>query len=246
MQCDVLVGSFDAHTLRTTGIEIVSTLWSHEISAELARDSRSPEELISRNRDESYSWIVIIKHDTLKIRTMDRKEVPDVEIAIPELLPWLRTALRERGSRLQISYKQTEATGSGASPSQGASVTPNPGQEVRVLVAGTRSKKFNRQTVIEQAQGNAAGLVQNFLDGPIAAVETSDHVLNLIQGTALSEAESWRKAEQAVDKSERRYMRDVHEMLAGWRVMWEQKGGSRHAFVYNFRTTKCIYYDLTA
>ncbi|KAI8950785.1 serine/threonine-protein kinase gcn2 [Xylaria longipes] len=245
-RCDVLVASFDAHTLRTTGIEIVSTLWSHEISAELARDSRSPEELISRNRDESYSWIVIIKHDTLKIRTMDRKDVPDVEIAITELLPWLRVAVRERGSRLQISNKQIEATGSTASPSQGASVTPNAGQEVRVLVAGTRSKKFNRQTVIEQAQGNAAGLVQNFLDGPIAAVETSDNVLDLIQGTALSDAESWRKAEQAVDKNERRYMRDVHDMLAGWRASWEQKGGSRHAFVYNFRTTKCIYYDLSA
>ncbi|KAJ2977747.1 hypothetical protein NUW58_g7715 [Xylaria curta] len=237
-RCDVLVASFDAHTLRTTGIEIVSTLWNHEISAELARDSRSPDDLISRNRDESYSWIVIIKHDTLKIRTMDRKDVPDAEIAITELLPWLRVALHERGSRLQISNGRFETAGSATSPSQGASVTPNPGQEVRVLVAGTRSKKFNRQTVIEQAQGNAAGLVQDFLDGPIAAVETSDHVLSLIQGTALSEAESWRKAEQAVDKSERKYMRDVHDMLAGWRSMWEEKGASRHAFVYNFRTTK--------
>ncbi|KAI0199013.1 serine/threonine-protein kinase gcn2 [Astrocystis sublimbata] len=245
-RCDVLVASFDAQTLRTTGIEIVSVLWRHEISAELARDSRSPEELISRNRDESYSWIVIIKPDSLKIRTMDRKDVPDAEIATSELLPWLKVALRERGSRLQVSHKQADTTGSATSHSQGASVTPNTGQEVRVLVAGTRSKKFNRQTVIEQAQGNAAGLVQNFLDGPIAAVETSDHVLDLIQITALSEVESWRKAEQAVDKNERRYMRDIHEMLAGWRATWEQKGGGRHAFVYNFRTTKCIYYDLGA
>ncbi|TGJ83430.1 hypothetical protein E0Z10_g5340 [Xylaria hypoxylon] len=245
-RCDVLVASFDAHTLRTTGIELVSTLWSHDISAELARDSRSPEELISRNRDESYSWIIIIKHDILKIKTMDRKDVADTEIAITEFLPWLRAALRERGSRLQISHKQSETTGSATSPSEGASVTPNPGQEVRVLVAGTRSKKFNRQTVIEQAQGNAAGLVQNFLDGPVAAVETSDHVLDLIQSTALSDAESWRRAEQTVDKNERRYMRDVHNMLAGWRSVWEEKCGSRHAFVYNFRTTKCIYYDLGA
>ncbi|KAI0119984.1 serine/threonine-protein kinase gcn2 [Nemania sp. FL0031] len=245
-RCDVLVASFDAHTLRTTGIEIVSALWGHEISAELARDSRSPEELISRNRDESYSWIIIIKHDTLKIRTMDRKDVPDAEIALNDLLPWLRAALRERGSRLQVLHKQSEGAASATSPSQGASVTPNPGQEVRVLVAGTRSKKFNRQAVIEQAQGNAAGLVQNFLDGPIAAVETSDHVLNLIQDTALSDAESWRKAEQAVDKNERKYIRNVHDMLADWRSMWEEKGGSRHAFVYNFRTTKCIYYDLCA
>jgi eukaryotic translation initiation factor 2-alpha kinase 4 len=242
----VLVASFDAHTLRTTGIEIVSTLWSHDISAELARDSRSPEELVSRNRDESYSWIIIIKQDILKIRAMDRKDVPDVDISVTELLPWLRAALRERGSRLHVPHKQSETAGGLASPSEGASVTPNAAQEVRVLVAMTRSKKFNRQMVIEQAQANAAGLVQNFLDGPIAAVETSDHVLDLIQETALSEAESWRKAEQSVDKSERRYMRDIHGMLADWRVSWETKGGSRHAFVYNFRTTKCIYYDVGA
>lgn len=177
---------------------------------------------------------------------MDRKDVPDAEITISELLPWLRAALRERGSRLQVLHKQSEAAGNATSPSQGASVTPNPGQQVRVLVAGTKSKKFNRQAVIEQAQGNAAGLVQSFLDGPIAAVETSDHVLSLIQDTYLSEPESWRKAEQTVDKNERRYMRDVHDMLAGWRSAWEEKGGSRHAFVYNFRTTKCIYYDLGA
>ncbi|KAI1407456.1 serine/threonine-protein kinase gcn2 [Hypoxylon sp. FL1857] len=241
-RCDVLVASFDAHTLRTAGIEILSMLWSHDISAELARDSRSPEELTSRNRDETYSWIVIIKQDNvLKIRTMDRKEVPDAEISTSQLLPWLRAALRERGTT-----KQSELASSAAPIAQGGGLTPNPDQEVRVLVAGTRSKKFNRLVVIEQAQANAAGLLQTFLDGPIAAVETSDVVLDLIQETALSEPESWRKAEQAVDKNERRYFREIHEMLQAWRSDWENKDGSRHAFVYNFRTTKCIYYDLGA
>ncbi|KAI1331968.1 serine/threonine-protein kinase gcn2 [Xylariaceae sp. FL0255] len=242
-RCDVLVASFDAHTLRTTGIEIVSTLWGHDISAELARDSRSPDELIARNRDESYSWIVIIKSDILKIRTVDRKDVPDVDIPTTELLPWLRAAFRDRGSRV---LKQPENGITNSSLSQGATVTANTGQEVRVLVAGTKSKKFNRQTVIEQAQNNAASLVQNFLDGPVAAVETTDQVLELIQRTALSDPESWRKAEQSVEKNERRYMKDIHEMLTGWRTSWEQGSGSSHAFVYNFRTTKCIYYDLAA
>ncbi|CAJ2507288.1 Uu.00g084740.m01.CDS01 [Anthostomella pinea] len=245
-RCDVLVASFDAQTLRTTGIEIVSTLWSHDISAELARDSRSPEELTARNRDESYSWIIIIKQDTLKIRTMDRKDIPDAEVSVTQLLPWLRAALRDRGSRLHVSPRHAETSSSSASAPPGGSVTVNPQQEVRVLVAGTKSKKFNRHTVIDQAQANAAGLVSGFLDGPIAAVETSDVVLDLIQGTALSEAESWRKAEQSVDKNERKYMREIHDMLATWRSACEEKGGSRHAFVYNFRTTKCIYYDLAA
>ncbi|KAL7625503.1 eukaryotic translation initiation factor 2-alpha kinase [Parahypoxylon ruwenzoriense] len=252
-RCDVLVASFDAHTLRTAGIEILSMLWSHDISAELARDSRSPEELMSRNRDETYSWIIILKQDNmLKIRTMDRKDVPEAELPVAELLPWLRAALRERPARNQILPKQSENASISMAPvAQNGSLSPNLGQEVRVLVAGTRSKKFNRRIVIEQAQANAAGHLQTFLNGPIAAVETSDYVLDLIQDTALSEADSWRRAEQSVDKNERRYFREIHDMLLEWRLAWENKDGgsssrSRHAFVYNFRTTKCIYYDLGA
>lgn len=44
------------------------------------------------------------------------------------------------------------------------------------------------------------------------------------------------------------YVREIHEMLESWRAEFEsQKGGrSRHAFVYNFRTGNCIYYDLGA
>ncbi|KAI8957150.1 serine/threonine-protein kinase gcn2 [Daldinia sp. FL1419] len=242
-RCDVLVASFDAQTLRTAGIEILSMLWSHDISAELARDSRSPEELTSRNRDETYSWIVIIKQDNvLKVRTMDRKDVPDAELSTSQLLPWLRAAQRERGTT-----KQSDPSGSTAPLTQTGTVSANPNQEVSVLVAGTKSKKFNRLVVIEQAQANAANLLQTFLEGPIAAVETSDMVLDLIQETSLSEPESWRKAEQSVEKNERRYLREIHEMLRAWRADFENTdGASRHAFVYNFRTTKCIYYDLGA
>ncbi|KAI5862893.1 serine/threonine-protein kinase gcn2 [Durotheca rogersii] len=257
-RCDVLVASFDAHTLRTAGIEILSMLWSHDISAELARDSRSPDELTSRNRDETYSWIAILKQDNMvKIRTMDRKDIPDAEIPVAELLPWLRTALRERPVRNQGLPKASEGASASAAPAVqgGGALAGNAGQEVRVLVAGTRSKKFNRRIVIEQAQANAAAHLQTFLGGPIAAVETSDAALDLIAGTALSEPESWRRAEQSVDKSERRYFREIHDMLREWRSAWEGKdsggsgsnnGRSRHAFVYNFRTTKCIYYDLAA
>ncbi|KAI0146344.1 serine/threonine-protein kinase gcn2 [Xylariaceae sp. FL1272] len=245
-RCDVLVASFDAHTLRTTGIEIVSQLWNHYISAEIARDAKSSDELVLRNRDESYSWIIIIKNDTLKVKTMDRKDVPDAELSITNYLSWFRTALRDRrSSRFHMANKQVETVGNASSLSQGPNVATNSGQEVHVLVAGTKSKKFNRQTVIEQAQVNAAGLVQNFLGGPIAAVETSDRVLDLIRDTALSDPESWRKAEQSVDKIERRYMREIHDMLTDWRST-RVPNGNRDAFVYNFRTTKCIYYDLGA
>ncbi|EMR72131.1 putative serine threonine-protein kinase gcn2 protein [Eutypa lata UCREL1] len=208
-RCDVLVASFDPQVLRTTGIQVLSALWSHDVSAELANDARTPDELVSRNRDETYSWIIMIKQDSvLKIKTMDRKDVADLEIPMTELFAWLRTA------------------------------------DVRVLVAGTKSKKFNRRLVIEQAQANAAALLRRFLDGPIAAVETSDAVLDLVRDTALSDPESWRRVEQSVDKSEKKYTHEIHDMLASWRASWENGKGVRHAFVYNFRTTKCIYYDL--
>lgn len=208
----------------------------------------------------------MIKQDSvLKIKTMDRKDVPDLEIPMTELFSWLRTALRERGSRHHTTggARQHEAgvgapSGSGggavgahhhhhqAGGAGGASFAANSEQDVRVLVAGTRSKKFNRQMVIEQAQANAAALLRGFLDGPIAAVETSDAVLDLVRDAPLSDPEHWRRVEQSVDKNEKRYVREIHDMLASWRATWEQGNGSgvRHAFVYNFRTTKCIYYDL--
>ena len=215
----------------------------------------------------------MIKQDSvLKIKTMDRKDVPDVEVPIAELFTWLRGALRERGARHHhgTPSKAGGDSGAGGAASSslaagggahagGAGAAANADQDVRVLVAGTRSKKFNRQTVIEQAQANAAALLRGFLEGPIAAVETSDAVLDLVQGTALSDPESWRRVEQAVDKSEKKYVREIHDMLSTWRTTrWESDGdrdrdrdggrggGVRHAFVYNFRTTKCIYYDLGA
>ncbi len=261
----MLVASFDPEVLRTTGIDVLCALWSHDVSAELANDARTPDELVSRNRDETYSWIIMIKQDSvLKIKTMDRKDVADIEIPLTELFSWLRGALRERGGRHHASAKQHEAgAGAGgiggggdaaaAAAAQAGGVAANSEQDVRVLVAGTRSKKFNRRMVIEQAQANAAALLRRFLGGPIAAVETSDAVLDLVQDTALSDPESWRRVEQSVDKSEKKYVREIHDMLASWRAAWEKAGGDggggggvRHSFVYNFRTTKCIYYDLGA
>lgn len=243
-QCDVLVASFDTGILRTSGIELLETLWAHDISAELARDSRSPEDLLTRHRDENYSWIIIIKQDgMLKIKTMGRRDVPDAEVPSTQLLTWLRAELRERDRHLHL--RQVE-TSSGVSALEKGNMPSNPEQKVVVLVGNTKSKKFNRRIVMDQAQANAGSLVQNFLDGPIVAVEVSDAIMDSIDKTALSDAESWRKAEQSVNMAERKYMGEIHDMLLTWRHVWETKSGSRHAFVYNFRTTKCIYYDLSA
>lgn len=243
-RCDALVASFDGHTLRTAGIEILQTLWSHDISAELARDSRSPEDLLMKTRDDSYSWIIIIKQDSmLKIKTLGRKDVPDADVQTPNLLSWLRAEMRERDSR------------SLAKPRSGPShteTTPHemkrPEQDVKVLASQTRSKKTNRRTVVEQAQIKAATLMESYLEGPILAVETtSDVVMEAMGKTKLSDPEGWRKVEHNVSTSEKRYVREIHEQLDSWKWRLEnEKGGTRHAFLYNFRTGYCLYYDLAA
>lgn len=90
--------------------------------------------------------------------------------------------------------------------------------------------------------------MQSFLDGPVAAIETTDHVVDLIRETRLSDPESWRRVMHAVPTAERKYVGDVHELLLQLRSEGDVKDGEkrRNAFVYNFRTGGCVYYDLGA
>ncbi|KAG5943979.1 hypothetical protein E4U59_007733 [Claviceps monticola] len=247
-RCDILVASFDMTLLRSTGLEILQLLWDHDISAEMAKDARSPEDLLSKHRDEIYSWIIVVKPDSmLKIKTMHRKDVPDVDLPQSQLMVWLRPELKERDARAFSKLKSSashaiEATGSSSGPQSEA----RQDQEVKVLVASTKSKKFNRRQVVDQAQISAANLVRSFLDGAILAIETTDQVISLLQETSLSDHESWKRVEQAVTMNERKYVRELHVQLDTWRAGYEGKGKSKHAFIYNFRTGTCVYYDLSA
>lgn len=198
---------------------------------------------MTKHRDDSYSWIIIIKQDSmLKIKTTGRKDVPDADVPMPQLLSWLRAEIRERDSKASVKMRangpQAEVSAIGDSKRE---------QAVKILVGQTRSKKFNRRTVVEQAQIKASALMDSYLDGPILAVETtSDQVMEAMQETKLSEPESWRRVEHAVTTSEKKYVREIHDQLDTWRHKFDKKGGSRHSFLYNFRTGYCLYYDLSA
>jgi eukaryotic translation initiation factor 2-alpha kinase 4 len=238
----VLVASHDATILRTAGVDIVQNLWVNEISAELAQDSRSPEDLLSKYRDERHSWIVIIKQDSiLKIKSMGRKEISDTDIPTTQLLAWLKGEIRERDQRDGTQHRSKLQRHSSQQDSSGG---VDHEQEVRVLTGAQKSKKSNRRNIVEQAQSRAATLVHSFLDGPIAAVETTDHAMELIRETRLSDPESWRKVTYAVPSAERRYIGEIHDMMST--MAHQNKEVTRNAFVYNFRTGMCIYYDLGA
>jgi len=241
-RCDVLVASHDPAILRTIGVEVVQQLWFNDISAELAHDSQSPEELLAKYREEHHSWIVIIKQDSiLKIKTMRNKDALDVDISSNQLVAWLLAEMREREqrdgtnqrARLQRNYSHNDGPGES-----------NHEQNVQILVAGHRGKKSNRGKIVEQAQGRAATLVQSFLDGPVAAIETSEEVMELLRETKLSDPDSWRKATHSVPTTERRYVGEIHDLMIS--LAQQNKDNTRNAFIYNFRTGTCIYYDLGA
>lgn len=237
----MLVASNDAGILRTIGVDIVQKLWDADISAELARDSRSPEDLLSKYRDDHHSWVLIIKQDSIiKVKSMSRKDVADIDIPITQLLSWLRSEVRERDQR-DGTYQRVRLQRNASQPDNN---TTEHEQEVRVLIAGTKSKKSNRRNIVEQAQARAATLVQSFLDGPIAAIETTDHVMDFIRETRLSDPESWRKVTHAVPTAERKYIGEIHDLMM--KLAQQKKDITRNAFVYNFRTGTCFYYDLGA
>ncbi|POS85437.1 hypothetical protein EPUL_003931 [Erysiphe pulchra] len=237
-RCDVLVASHDATILRTIGITLLQMLWSYSISAELARDSHSPEDLLSKYRDDQHSWIVIIKQDSvLKIKSMVRRDAKDIDISPDQLVSFLKTEMREMDRKLGTHQREKLQQMSNVGEVDNE-------QDVMVLIAGTKTKKSNRRNIVEQAQACALSLTHDMLRGPIAAIETTDQVMENIKGTRLSEPETWRSLSQIVPTAERRYLGEVQSMLL--KIKEQNANVTRYAFIYNFRSGKCIYYDLGA
>lgn len=90
-------------------------------------------------------------------------------------------------------------------------------------------------------------MVDSARHGPVAAIDTRDDVLESIRDTRLSDPESWRTAIQNAPLNERKYLSQVYELLSD--LASESRGNERgesynNAFIYNYRTGSCVYYDL--
>jgi eukaryotic translation initiation factor 2-alpha kinase 4 len=242
-RCDVLVTSFDPSILRTTGVELVQLLWAKGISAELSRDFASMEELTISYKDDHHGWVVLVRHDSsaigergLKVRNIAKKE--DAEVNINEIAGWLAAEIRERDNRAGQPMQPMPRLRRG--PSHGDTLGENKEPEVQILATQHRSKKQNRHAVVEAAASRARELTDSFLaDAPVAAIETSDDILEAMRDTRLNDPESWRTMIQGAPLLERKYLQQVLDLL---RDMAET--GKRGAFVFNYRTRGCIYYDL--
>ncbi|KAL4883321.1 anticodon binding domain of tRNAs-domain-containing protein [Aspergillus karnatakaensis] len=245
-RCDVLVASFDPTVLREMGVKIIQDLWSNDISAELAVDASSLEELLTKYRDHNHSWIVLAKQDSkergFKVRCFVPKEELDVRSS--ELVPWLRSEIRARNIREGTpETPRFSRLPSQSEPNTGANERAN---DVRILVSQHRSKKTNRRNIVEQALMRSREVVEKALNGPIAAIDVRDDLLEEIRDTRLSDPDSWRTVIQNAPLTDRKYLTQVHDLLSD--LATESRGeaaeGSGNAFIYNFRTGSCLYYDL--
>lgn len=171
----MLVASFDPAILRNEGTQIVAKLWANEISAEVAVDSRSLEDLQAKYAKDQHSWVVIIKQDSiLKVKSMIRKEQQDTDMHTSQLIAYIKGEIRER-DQLHGTYERARPQRHGSHSD--TAMPNNHDQEVSVLVAETRSKKTNRRNIVEQAQEKAASLVHSFLDGPSKFPQLAPHHL---------------------------------------------------------------------
>lgn len=259
----MLVASFDATVLRTAGVKIIEDLWANGISAELAVDASSMEELLAKYREHNHRWIVIAKQDSkergFKVRNLVRREEYDVRST--ELVPWLRAEVLARQQREGVMEIRQNRQ-----PSQQDSMQANEkASDVRILVPQHRSKKTNRRNIVESGEyflpfGSCIDMIFSDMiiialirsrevidsarNGPIAAIDTRDDVLESIRDTRLNDPESWRSAIQNAPLNERKYLSQVYELLSD--LASESRSGESYtnAFIYNYRTSSCVYYDL--
>jgi hypothetical protein len=131
-------------------VKLIEDLWGNGISAELAVDSSSIEELIAKYKDNNHRWIVIAKQDSkergFKVRNLVRKE--EFDIRNTELVPWLRSEVQARHQREGGNADARQAR----PPGQQDPFLTNEREranDVRILVPQHRSKKTNRRNIVE-------------------------------------------------------------------------------------------------
>lgn len=251
-RCDVLVTSFDPVILRSTGLQVLEQIWASGLSAELSEEFESLEALLIQYREDNPGCVVVIRHDAgavgergIRVRNLVKKE--ETEVSLSDVVPFLKTELRERNdreSKLDYSNRLTKQTSHHQQDTNPLADQSIPNLDVHVLSTQHKGKKTNRRQVVEAAAISAKDLVQGFLaGGQCAAIETSDETLEAMRDTRLYDPESWKTLIQNAPLNERKYLQQVHDLLTSFAS--EGRGSEvRHAFIFNFRTRNCILYDL--
>lgn len=133
-RCDVLVASFDDTIRLSDGVAYVAYLWANNISAELASETSSSNELFKEYEDVDHSWIIIVKHDTLKVVMMPQRDDFEMKKSKSDLVDYLRSALHQRNNQENMVTKQDN-------PVQLQETTRERNAKVRWIGGNAKSKR---------------------------------------------------------------------------------------------------------
>jgi len=245
-RCDILVTSFDSNTLKSVCIDCLQGLWAAGLSAELSDEYRSLEELEMDYQDNVGFWLVIVRggsntlgERSIKVRSPAKEET---EVPAGELISFLKSELGDRlaGPQETSSTKLKRMASAGNTGPIGASgIVERSSRDVEVLTPQHRSKKVNRAAIVDSAVSSAKGFAEgSFASAPIVAIDTSDELLQSMRNTLLVDDTTWRTLRQLAPQVERAYLQQVQDLLKGW-----QDQGKEGAFIFNYKTKSCIYYD---
>lgn len=196
-----------------------------------------------------------------KVRSLVRRE--ELDIRSSELVPWLRAEVQARQHREGLADPRQ----SRQPTQQDVLLSSERANDVRILVPQHRSKKTNRRNIVESgmllmipkgtkrqklltlntALLRSREVAENARNGPVAAIDTRDDVLDSIRDTRLSDPDSWRTVIQNAPLTERKYLSQVYDLLsdlASENRASDSTESYTNAFIYNYRTGSCVYYNL--
>ncbi|KAI5283542.1 hypothetical protein KEM54_002045 [Ascosphaera aggregata] len=239
-RCDVLVASFDDTIRLSDGAAYVAHLWANNISAELASETSSFNELMKEYDEADHSWIVIVKHDTLKVVTMPQKDDIEMMKSKSDLIDYLRSALHQRNNQENIITKQDVPVQSQETSKERTSI-------LRWIGGNAKSKRgVKRADAEDQAYQQSSKFLEDALDAPIAIISVGPDTLEAVRTTRLSSPESWRAMVQNAPIKDHQSLKELQECLKKFASDQDENGQPIHqgAFVYSPRSGCTIFYDL--
>lgn len=212
------------------------------MSAELAADLKTPEELFSHHRKENYHFIVFIKHEAdpagkpeLKVKSLSRKE--DFDLRQTDLAAFLRGEIRKENVRDITEdrswYPRTQARTDDY-------LTGVDETQMRVLAAPQKNKKTNKWKIMDDAKATMRRHVRSLSKGPIACIEIHEDAFVALKRTRFSSVEGWRKLVQDAPPKDRQYLQDIKSLLE---TLYSEHQEATSCFIYNFRSGSCTNYD---
>ncbi|KAJ9657341.1 eukaryotic translation initiation factor 2-alpha kinase [Neophaeococcomyces mojaviensis] len=230
---DVVVTSFDEATLQTHCVEIIRNVLDAGISAELSEHFTTMDELDQAYATTTKYWLVIVRpigtaQRAIKVRSPSRDET---DIPPSELVEYLKDEITERTGTVTSEpvLKRTRS-------SHGAAEREN----VVILTPQHKSKKVNRAAIVDSARTAAREMAESMTTNcKVLAIDTDDETLHRIRNTRLTDGDTWRALRQSVALVEREYIQEIQEQLLDW-----SKDKQNGAFLCNYKTKSCIYYDL--